>query len=77
MSAIGRKGGEAVSRDRAHMASIGQKGGEARSRHFKQQQIDKKKAQEKQPAVSSEIRKEEQTASAFSKPAGSEQEKAG
>lgn len=29
--AAGRKGGEAVSRDRAHMAAIGRKGGEARS----------------------------------------------
>jgi general stress protein YciG len=28
--AAGRKGGEAVSRDRAHMAEIGRKGGEAR-----------------------------------------------
>lgn len=27
----GRKGGEAVSRDRAHMAAIGRKGGESRS----------------------------------------------
>ena len=27
----GRKGGEAVSRDRAHMATIGRKGGESRS----------------------------------------------
>ena len=59
------------------MALIGQKGGEARSRHFKQQQIDKKKAQNAQPVAGSEIKKEEQTASAFSKPAGSEQEKAG
>ena len=31
-SAIGRKGGEAVSRNREHMASIGRKGGEAVSR---------------------------------------------
>src|ERR1043165_1772981 len=29
--AAGRKGGEAVSRDRTHMAAIGRKGGEARS----------------------------------------------
>jgi len=29
---LGRKGGETVSRDRAHMAEIGRKGGEARSR---------------------------------------------
>lgn len=28
----GRKGGEAVSRDRQHMAEIGRKGGEARGR---------------------------------------------
>lgn len=77
MSAIGRKGGEAVSRDRAHMASIGQKGGEARSRHFKQQQIDKKKTQDAYSALGSENKKEEQTASTFSKPVGGEQEKAG
>jgi general stress protein YciG len=32
MANIGRKGGEAVSRDREHMASIGRKGGEAVSR---------------------------------------------
>ncbi len=31
-SAIGRKGGEAVSRNREHMAAIGRKGGEAVSR---------------------------------------------
>jgi uncharacterized protein len=31
-SAIGRKGGEAVSRNREHMAQIGRKGGEAVSR---------------------------------------------
>lgn len=30
--AAGRKGGEAVSRDRAHMEAIGRKGGEARGR---------------------------------------------
>lgn len=29
--AAGRKGGEAISRNRAHMAAIGAKGGEARS----------------------------------------------
>jgi general stress protein YciG len=29
----GRKGGEAVSRDRAHMAAIGRAGGEARGRN--------------------------------------------
>lgn len=29
MAEIGRKGGEAVSRDREHMADIGRKGGEA------------------------------------------------
>jgi hypothetical protein len=28
MSQIGRKGGEAVSRDRQHMSEIGRKGGE-------------------------------------------------
>ncbi len=31
-SAIGRKGGEAVSRNREHMANIGRKGGEAVSK---------------------------------------------
>lgn len=31
--AIGKKGGEAVSRDRQHMAAIGRKGGEAVSRN--------------------------------------------
>lgn len=30
-SEIGKKGGEAVSKDREHMAEIGRKGGEARS----------------------------------------------
>ena len=30
---IGKKGGEAVSGDRAHMAQIGKKGGEARGDH--------------------------------------------
>lgn len=29
---IGRKGGEAVSKDREHMAQIGRKGGEARGK---------------------------------------------
>jgi general stress protein YciG len=31
--AAGRKGGEAVSRDRAHMAAIGRAGGQARGRN--------------------------------------------
>lgn len=29
----GHKGGQAVSRDRAHMSEIGRKGGEARGKH--------------------------------------------
>jgi uncharacterized protein len=33
----GRKGGEAVSRDRAHMAAIGREGGGARGRNARQQ----------------------------------------
>ena len=33
----GRKGGEAVSRDRAHMAQIGREGGEARGKAARQQ----------------------------------------
>ena len=33
----GRKGGEAVSRDRAHMAAIGRAGGQARGRNRAQQ----------------------------------------
>jgi general stress protein YciG len=32
MAAIGRKGGETVSRDRQHMATIGREGGESRGR---------------------------------------------
>ena len=34
--AAGRKGGEAVSRDRAHMAEIGRRGGMSRGRRFSQ-----------------------------------------
>jgi general stress protein YciG len=36
MAQIGRKGGEAVSQDRAHMETIGKKGGEAA--HSKREQ---------------------------------------
>ena len=35
----GRKGGEAVSRDRAHMAAIGRAGGEARRRSCATQEV--------------------------------------
>jgi general stress protein YciG len=81
MSAIGRKGGEAVSRDRAHMASIGQKGGEARSRHFKQQQLDKKKASEAGevtvPTPSGAPSSSAESAHGYSKAGGEQQEKAG
>jgi general stress protein YciG len=34
-SEAGRKGGQSVSRDRAHMAEIGRRGGEARARRRK------------------------------------------
>lgn len=34
--AAGKKGGELVSRDRAHMAEIGRKGGEARKRNMRE-----------------------------------------
>lgn len=36
--AAGRKGGEAISRDRQHMAMIGREGGHARHAHARQQQ---------------------------------------
>jgi len=36
----GRKGGEAVSRDRAHMAAIGRAGGQARGRNRAGQPLD-------------------------------------
>jgi general stress protein YciG len=36
--AAGRKGGEAISRDRQHMAAIGREGGHARHAHALQQQ---------------------------------------
>jgi len=35
-AAAGRKGGEKVASDRAHMAEIGRKGGQARSRNRKE-----------------------------------------
>jgi uncharacterized protein len=77
MAAIGRKGGEAVSRNRAHMAQIGQKGGEARSRAFKRQQMESKKAADllgaKAPPPEREIRSEQKEG----KPREGQQEKAG
>lgn len=47
--AAGRKGGAAVSRDRAHMAAIGKKGGERRSR-ARREAATQQPAQQGQPA---------------------------
>ena len=48
----GRKGGETVSRDRAHMAAIGRAGGQARGRSRAAQ--DGKTAPPKAPAIAAE-----------------------
>jgi general stress protein YciG len=42
----GRKGGEAVSRDRDHMAAIGRAGGEARGRNRAAQRLETKPTKE-------------------------------
>ncbi len=48
--AAGRKGGAAVSRDRAHMAAIGKKGGERRSRARREAQTTPQPGQQAQVA---------------------------
>ena len=46
----GRKGGEAVSRDRAHMAAIGREGGGARGRNARAQSQGRESQQGSQPS---------------------------
>ncbi|PZT43462.1 general stress protein [Stenotrophomonas maltophilia] len=44
--AAGRKGGEAISRDRRHMAAIGREGGHARHANARQQQQQQQQQQQ-------------------------------
>ncbi|MBA3726767.1 MAG: hemerythrin domain-containing protein, partial [Armatimonadetes bacterium] len=55
----GRKGGQTVSKDRAHMAAIGRKGGQ-RSRVKRSQNQEVEKQDQKAPAVSSHVPSQKQ-----------------